>query len=123
MAGEVITYTIAVRNVGMAATTVNITDSLPSGVTYNPGTLAVVYGTGSTSDAGPLTGSASLQAGLVGNEVRFQFQATVDISAAAGAITNTVTFVDGAGNTGSASATIIVGGTKLYMPIITRNYP
>jgi uncharacterized repeat protein (TIGR01451 family) len=123
--GEAITYTIVVRNVGTAATTVNITDSLPSGVTYNPGTLAVVYGTGSTSDVGPLTGSATLQAGLVGNEVRFQFQATVDtgLEMAAEVIINTVTFVDEAGNTGSASATIIVAGSRVYMPLIFKNSP
>jgi len=95
--GEVITYTIIARNTGSYTTTVNITDSLPSGVTYNAGTWAVVYGSGTSDDTGGLlTGATTLSPDIGGNqEVHFQFAATVDGDVVNSMpITNTVTFAD-----------------------------
>jgi len=90
--GELITYTISVTNVtpSVLGTNIEITDVVPSGVTYEPGTIS---GGDSRDDSNPSTTGLTWNIASIGAiPVDLTFQARPNTgSAALGVITNTAT--------------------------------
>jgi uncharacterized repeat protein (TIGR01451 family) len=87
--GDQLTYTIALRNDAASSVTAWMTDPLPSGVTYVPGTASVTPAGGTLSDTNGITWNGPISAnGTV--TVTFQVQADGGLEDGV-AITNTAT--------------------------------
>ncbi|MES2847462.1 MAG: T9SS type A sorting domain-containing protein [Bacteroidota bacterium] len=68
-AGEALTYKLKGKNMGVGnANYCTVTDSLPAGITYVPGTLKVVYSSGFTPDSYLTDAEGDDQAEIVGNK-------------------------------------------------------
>jgi len=114
--GDVVTYTILIRNTGNLATTATITDPLPSGVSYEIGS--------STVDDVPseLYNSGLNQiewTGLIGIEservIRFRALFTTT-----SVLTNTVTIDDGAGIRFERAVANVLPQRFIFLPVIRR---
>jgi uncharacterized repeat protein (TIGR01451 family) len=115
---EVLTYTIALRNSGQSFTqTVRVTDTLPAGLVYVPGTLTATSGTPNASSAPTLTWSGVMSVTPV---VTVTFAATVTTPNAA-TIVNTATINPGYGSLLTRTASIVVNPYELFLPLILRN--
>jgi len=95
-AGQVVTFTVNVTNVGDApATSVNVTDTLPANVTYVPGSTNAAWTGGGSSTAEPAGApgpdlSWPLGAALpAGGSITLTFRALVDAGAPSALATNT----------------------------------
>lgn len=114
--GDVVTYTVTIRNTGAPlAEAVALTDIIPTGLEYLPGSLSASSGTVDDSGAPLLTWTGILN----GDLVTITYSVTVTATGAQ-AITNTATIDAASAGVFARSATIIVNGWSLYLPLTTR---
>jgi uncharacterized repeat protein (TIGR01451 family) len=114
--GDLVTYTIALRNPGRALRGTRVTDTLPAQLNYRGNLWA---STGSYGEAGSvITWTGEVPAGLpvsITFGVRVSEQITVPR-----AILNTALIDDGLGNIWQKQALIIVNGRMVHLPVIHR---
>jgi uncharacterized repeat protein (TIGR01451 family) len=116
--GEVVTYTIVVRNAGgRFPATVRVTDTLPSGLAYAPGSLAATSGTPDASSAPTLKWSGVMSTTPV---VTMTFAVSVTTPNTT-SIVNTVTIFPGYGSPLTRTASIIANPDESFLPVIRRN--
>lgn len=93
--GGILTYTITLINDGtIDATNVSMSDPIPAGTQYRPGTLDATPGVGTASDnggSGPITWTGPISAG---QSITVTFEVSITLSGT-GIITNTATIDDG----------------------------
>ncbi len=123
-AGEIVTYTIYVRNLSVVETTAEMRDVLPAGLSYVPGSLSCGTGT-CRYESGVVTWTGTAQGESM---VPIQFQATVSANARPGQqITNAATVRDRrTGLSYATTATVRLPGVArqtLYLPFVTKNAP
>ncbi|MEJ5309856.1 MAG: DUF11 domain-containing protein [Anaerolineae bacterium] len=120
--GEVVAYTITVQNLAAPLTaTVYVTDTIPAGLAYVAGSLNVVGGTGTRSDAGAptLTWSGVLSpTAMVTMTYRAQVTATTPEE-----IVNTATIGVPGYQTITVTATIIANPRRIWLPLVLRGFP
>jgi uncharacterized repeat protein (TIGR01451 family) len=115
---EVLTYTIVLISSGDAFTdTVRITDTLPAGLGYLPGSLKAHAGVTDDSAAPILKWSGVMSTAPV---VTVTFAVSVATPNAA-AIVNTATIHPGYGAPFTRDATIVVNPFELFLPLILRS--
>lgn len=115
-AGEMITYTVTLRNAGPVLAGVRVTDTLPSGVTYAGGLWASAGSYGEAGGVVTWTGDVT-----AGTPVTITFSATVDAGITEPqAIANSVLLDDGVGTVLSRQATVIANGYAAFMPVVMR---
>jgi len=113
--GQTITYTISSRDL---PTTVQMTDQVPSGLSYVSGTLAATMGTVTDTNAPTLQWSGVLTPTPA---VTITYAVTVEASATQ-AITNTA-FVTAPGYRPiSSTATIIATGYLVHLPLVLKEH-
>jgi len=116
-AGDVMTYTITLKNPGPELSDVLVTDTLPSGVNYL-GNLSASSGTYGES-GGVITWTGTVSRGM---PVAIIFSTTVDPSLTdPTALVNTALINDGRGNVLSRQALAIANGFGIYLPLIHKN--
>jgi uncharacterized repeat protein (TIGR01451 family) len=114
--GEVITYTIILRNTGSLASGAQMTDTLPVKINYS-GSLAASSGNPAYA-SGRVTWTGSLSSA---QPVVITFRVTVDNTILTPLIiTNTALIDDGLGHVLERSATIIPFGRVLFLPIAEK---
>lgn len=114
--GDRLTYTLHLRNLGLQATDVVITDAIPANTTYVPG-------------------SASGDGELVNDRVRWEFlvldagdDRTVSFAVAVGEGSEVVneqygaTCAEDVTTSGLPVVTDIAGGTEVYLPLLLKNW-
>jgi len=115
--GARIIYTVVIRNQGGPVTaTVRLTDTVPGGLTYVPGTLTATLGAADASLAPTLHWSGVLSRTPA---VTVTYAVTV-IASVAQAITNTARIDDGLGAVLQRSATCIANPRQVYLPLVLR---
>jgi uncharacterized repeat protein (TIGR01451 family) len=114
--GDVITYTVVVRDLSAPLTaTVYLTDALPSGVTYVPGTLSATAGiTGANPPT--LTWTGTLSPATV---VTVTYAVTVSTSDPQVIANNAAITVPGY-ETITRTATVRANWLSVYLPLVTR---
>jgi len=113
-AGDVITYTILLRNTGIFSTADTVLfDALPSGTTYVPGSVHATSGV--ATDAGGIGWTGAI---LPDGFVTVTFRVTVGEG---GFITNTAVVTDQYGT--PAFLTAFVNAKYVYLPLVLRQYP
>ncbi len=116
--GDVLTYSILLRNAGGAFThTVRLTDVVPSGLDYVPGSLTATLGAPDASSAPTLKWSGVLSSTPI---VTITFGVTVT-EVLTKPITNNVTIEPGFGAPFTRTATVIVNGLRTYLPLVFKN--
>jgi uncharacterized repeat protein (TIGR01451 family) len=117
--GQTVTYTIAIRNNGSPLTyTIRLTDTVPAGLSYVPGSLAATSGTPDDSDAPTLYWS-----GVLSNTsaVNVTYLATVTVPASTTQyIVNTVTISTQPAGVFTRTAMVIANGRTFYLPVVFR---
>jgi uncharacterized repeat protein (TIGR01451 family) len=113
--GQPITYTIAVRGL---TTTVQLTDEVPAGLSYLPGSLTATVGTVTETDAPILRWSGVLSPAPV---VTVTYAVTVS-TAESRRITNTATIVASGYETITSTAAIIANAKTVFLPLAVRNH-
>jgi uncharacterized repeat protein (TIGR01451 family) len=117
--GEVVTYTITLRSSGSAFTdTVTLTDTIPAGLNYVPGSLSASLGAPDDSAAPVLRWSGSL-----GSVTTVTISYAVEVIVSSGSrpvIQNTATIQSAATGLLTRSATIIANGYITLLPMIAR---
>jgi uncharacterized repeat protein (TIGR01451 family) len=116
--GDAVTYTLVLRNAGGSFThTMRLTDTLPINLTYLPGSLTATHGAPDDSSAPTLRWSGVMSSVYA---VTVTYAATVS-TAITQTISNTVTINPGFAAPFARSATIVVNGMRLYLPLIVKN--
>jgi len=116
--GEVVTYTVVVRNTGgRFPTTVRVTDTLPSDLTYVAGSLAATSGTPDASSAPTLKWNGVMSVTPV---VTVTFAATVTTPNIT-TIVNMAMVNPGYGSPFARTAPVIVNPYELFLPLILRD--
>lgn len=116
-AGDVMTYTIELKNPGPALSNVLVTDTLPTGVNYL-GNLSASSGTYGES-GGIISWAGTVSGGV---PVTINYEVTVDPSLTeATTLVNTALIDDGQGNVLSRQSLAIVNGLATYLPLIQKN--
>ncbi len=116
--GQRVTYTITIRNSGSSfADTVHLTDTVPAGLAYVPGTLTASQGVPDDSAAPTLYWS-----GVLGDTsvVTITYAVTVT-EASARFITNTAHIEAGSAGSLECNAGILVNGKTVYLPLVMRS--
>jgi uncharacterized repeat protein (TIGR01451 family) len=112
--GDVLHYTIRLENPGPALAGVRVTDTLPVELEYQ-GDLWASAGTGSEA-GGVITWTGAVAAS---EPVTITFSARLAAQVTAPrAIVNTALVDDGLGNVWQRSATVVVNGRGIYLPLI-----
>ena len=112
--GDNITFTISLRNAGASlATTVTITDSLPAGLAYLPGSLQASAGSVDETQAPELHWQGDLPD--AGQLMTIMYAAKVT-AATTQAIQNTAQIEAGPAGSIQVQATVIVNGFGIYLP-------
>jgi uncharacterized repeat protein (TIGR01451 family) len=115
--GEVVTYTISLRNQGRLITnTFHLTDTLPIGLTYVPGSLTATVGTRDDSLKPMLRWSGALSDTFAAT-ITYRVVVT---ETAIRLITNTVSIEAGPAGTLQLSAAIIANGYSVYLPLVLK---
>jgi uncharacterized repeat protein (TIGR01451 family) len=117
--GDVITYAIVLRNSGtLIANTGRVTDVIPIGLSYVNGSFTATRGTIDASGAPTLKWS-----GVMSNVsiVTLTYAVTVSINTTQ-ALINTATINPDIGSPFTRSATIVVNGLRVYLPLLLKNY-
>jgi uncharacterized repeat protein (TIGR01451 family) len=118
-AGDRLTYTVALRNTGGPFThTVRITDTIPTGLSYLPGSFTATTGSIDDSSAPTLKWSGAMSATP---GITLTYVVTVSMPDPA-AITNDAIVDPGSGSPFTRSITIVVNGLKVYLPLIFKNF-
>lgn len=116
--GDALTYTIVLRNAGGSfSNTVRLTDTIPLGLVYVTDSFTATLGILDASLAPTLTWHSSLSATKA---ITLTFAVTVSAVNTA-AIQNIVAIDPGIGAPFERSATIIVNGFRIYLPLVVRN--
>jgi uncharacterized repeat protein (TIGR01451 family) len=116
--GELVTYTIVVRNTGGSfPTTVRVTDTLPAGLAYVPGSLSATGGAPDDTSAPTLKWAGVMSATPV---VTVTFAVTVT-TLSAESIVNTAEIDPGFGMIVSRTNSIVVNPFELFLPLIWRS--
>jgi uncharacterized repeat protein (TIGR01451 family) len=116
--GQIVTYTIVVQNLAAPLTaTVYLTDVVPSGLSYLPGTLTATAGIVTDTTVPTLTWSGVLTPTPV---VTVTYAVTVNVTEAQ-AISNTAIIVAPGYQPTSGTATIIANGYATYLPQIQKH--
>ncbi|MBC7250170.1 MAG: DUF11 domain-containing protein [Anaerolineae bacterium] len=116
--GEMVTYTITIRNSGSPVTdTVAVSDSIPAGLEYVPQSVIATLGSSSYND-GVIHWS-----GVLSNtpEVVITYAATVtekDVRL----ITNTALIDAGSAGVYSRTATIVANGVTVHLPLVVKGW-
>jgi uncharacterized repeat protein (TIGR01451 family) len=123
--GELLTYTILLRNSGPALPGVTLSDALPAGLSY-AGNLSASSGT-ALETGGVITWSGAVPPG---EGVTIRYDAGIDDdtidaiiraeSPPAQVIANTAIIEDGQGNNLRRQAVVVVGGYAVYLPFAAR---
>jgi uncharacterized repeat protein (TIGR01451 family) len=115
--GDVVTYTVVVRDLSAPLTaTIYLTDALPSGVTYVPGTLSATAGiTGATPPNLTWTGTLS-----PATAVTVTYAVTVSASAPQ-VITNSAVIAALGYETITRTATVQANWLPVYLPLVTKH--
>jgi uncharacterized repeat protein (TIGR01451 family) len=111
--GESVTYTISIRDVN---TTTQMTDQVPPGLIYIPGTLTATLGAVNDTATPILSWSGTLSTTA---SVAISYAVTVDITTTQ-AISNTAVVVAGGAEPISDTATIIANGYEVYLPLTSK---
>jgi uncharacterized repeat protein (TIGR01451 family) len=115
-AGDTLTYTLTLRNLGVSAPSACLTDTLPAQVQY-AGNLWMSTGVGLYS-GGVVTWSGSVTSDA---PVTIHFNVTVDPALSSpSAIVNTAYVNDGAGQVLTRTASAIADGYAVYLPVVGR---
>jgi uncharacterized repeat protein (TIGR01451 family) len=111
--GQVVTYTITLRNSGSPASAIHVTDPLPAGLDYLGGLTAssgtpsyasgVVTWVGDVSDVQPVT-------------ISFEVTPSASLTGRV-PITNTASIDNGLGGTLTRQATLVANGLQVFLPI------
>ncbi len=117
--GDVLTYTILLRNTGRPFTdTVVLTDTVPAGLAYVPGSLTATLGTPNASSAPTLRWTGVLSETRA---VTITYRVTVTVPhGVARAISNTVTIAAPPLAPLTRTAIIIVNAHKVFLPVVLR---
>jgi uncharacterized repeat protein (TIGR01451 family) len=116
--GERITYTIAVRNqTGPLSLTAFLTDTIPTGLVYVPGTLTTTTGTPNDSNAPTLRWSGVLSPTP---NITLTFAVTVT-STQPEAITNAAIIAASGYAPITRIVAVVVNPYQVYLPLVTRN--
>jgi uncharacterized repeat protein (TIGR01451 family) len=114
--GQIVTYTVVVQNLTAPATaTVYLTDTLPSGIVYIPGTLTATRGTVSAAASLYWTGSIS-----DAHAVTITYAVTVTHAGTPRVISNTATVAVPGYQTFDLTAIIVANGYSVYLPVVMR---
>ena len=116
-AGDRVTYTIALRNTGTISASVLLTNVVPSGLTYIPGTLQASAGDASDSSAPTLSWNGEV---LTTSPVTLIYAVIVTADTTQ-AIASTATIAPIGYAALTRSAIIIVDGYQVYMPLTVKN--
>jgi uncharacterized repeat protein (TIGR01451 family) len=115
--GELVTYTVLIRNApGVMTPTVLFTDAIPTGLEYISGTLSATAGMVTATTAPTLYWSGVLSPTPA---VTITYAVTV-IQAMPGLITNRATIVAPGFQSLARTATLLVNGHHLYLPLVVR---
>jgi len=112
--GQTVTYTIVVRDI---TTTVNLTDNVPTYLSYLPGTLTATLGTVTDTNAPTLNWSGTLTPTPA---VTVTYAVTVNTTGTH-VVTNTVVIAAPGYQTLTSTATIIANGYTLHLPLSLRD--
>lgn len=114
--GDTLTYTIVLCNTGPDLSTVRVTDTLPSGVSYLGNLWA---SSGSYADSGGvITWSGSVTAR---QPVTITFGVTVDLGITQPTYIGNIALIDdGVGTLWQRSAAVVVNGHAVYLPLVMR---
>jgi uncharacterized repeat protein (TIGR01451 family) len=116
--GELVTYSIVLRNTGGAfPVTVRVTDTLPAGLTYVPGTFTATRGTPDDSGAPTLIWSGTLSTTPV---VTLTYNATVATITAA-SLVNTALIDPGYTAPFTRTAALWVNAYSVFLPLLWRS--
>jgi uncharacterized repeat protein (TIGR01451 family) len=117
--GGILTYTIVLRNSGsLVANTSRVTDVVPNGLNYRPGSFAATRGTIDTSAAPTLRWSGAMSATSI---VTLTYAVTV-ATASPRAIVNDAIINPGLGTVFNRLATVVVNGWQVWLPPILKNF-
>lgn len=118
--GEVFTYTMVIRNTGkLLSETVVLTDTIPQGLSYVPGSLSATLGTVDDSSAPTLRWSGVLSEQ---RSVTITYQVRVEVPEdRVQFLTNTATLTVPSLEAILRQATVAVNGQALYMPVVMKN--
>jgi uncharacterized repeat protein (TIGR01451 family) len=112
--GQTVTYTIAVQGL---TTTVHLTDEVPPGLSYIPGTLTATGGIADDGDVPILRWSGALTPTPA---VSVTYAVTVSTTETQ-LVTNTATIVAPGYQTITSTAAIIVNPRTVYLPLVMRS--
>jgi len=115
--GETISFTIRLIQSGTPSNeTIQLTDALPAGLSYVPGSLSASSGVVDDSQAPILRWSGVL---MEASQVTITYSVKVG-AAATGTITNIAVINAGSAGQFNRSATITIGGRSIYLPFLRR---
>lgn len=114
--GATLTYTITLRNTGAPAATVALSDTLPAGLGYVPGSLSATGGSSDDSAAPLLRWAGALDSDA---PVTVQYRVTVTASGAQ-PIRNLARVAAGQEAPVSLAALIVANGSRCYLPLARR---
>jgi uncharacterized repeat protein (TIGR01451 family) len=115
--GNRVNYTIILQNSGTPLTsTVTMTDTIPAGLTYVPGSLAASLGTVDDSAVPTLSWTGSLADEVL---VTITYAVTVTESETR-FITNSATFEAGPAGRFTRTARVLVNGQVIHLPLIRK---
>jgi uncharacterized repeat protein (TIGR01451 family) len=116
--GDIITYTVDLRRTGLPLTsTVSVTDTVPSGLEYIPGSLVASQGTPDASLAPTLRWT-----GLLSDTERVEIVYAVRVTASSpAAIVNSAIIDAGSAGQTTRSALIVTNGIRSYLMLIYKD--
>jgi len=118
-AGQVVTYTIRLRNVGGGSAAAELTDVLPSEITYIPGSLWASGGEAGYSDGVVTWRGEVIPSGMV--LVRFSAQLREDLTSGT-KIRNIVTITDQSDKWHVRSFSVWVNPVRVCFPVVFRRW-
>jgi uncharacterized repeat protein (TIGR01451 family) len=114
---DTVTYTLEIVNDGdLLTSTVHLTDTIPAGLSYLPGSLSATSGTVDDAAAPTLTWTGVLTPTPI---ITITYAVTVTATMPEG-ITNTMVITTPGFDPIERSATLIANGEQLYLPLILR---
>jgi uncharacterized repeat protein (TIGR01451 family) len=116
--GDVVTYSILLTNSGGPVTsTIRITDKIPAGLNYRPGSVTATSGIVNSSQLPTITWHSSLSTSF---PVTLTYAVTVSFSSTL-AIKNVVVIDTGFSQPFARSAVILVNPYRMVLPLVLRN--
>jgi uncharacterized repeat protein (TIGR01451 family) len=117
--GDTITYTITIQNLNAPLTaTVTMTDVIPTGLSYLPGTLTATSGLVTDTNAPNLEWSGVLTPTPI---VTVTYAVTVSTEITTPLVISNTAQIAASGSLTTTTSKIIVNGYKLYLPIMLKD--